>query len=116
MPGLIPAPIGSCYVLSALVHAQNSANLPDVIGIMPSHVNSQVANGDAAPLSMNAETLPLLRRELFQKLQVGIAQQTKQLERLLGLARRIATSTGPHVLIEAGKINAVVLKHLAIAP
>jgi len=59
--------MGTFYLL------QNSADLFDVVGIVACHMGSQLPDRDLATF-VNSEALPLLQRQLFQKLQVDLAK------------------------------------------
>src|SRR5208337_141331 len=93
----------------ARLFSQNLPYLLEVVQVVTGDLQRQVADGHRTALSVNAVALPLFRRELREHSQVGLAQQPKQHQRLLGPARWVITQLVPQLLIVARQRAAVVL-------
>jgi hypothetical protein len=89
--------------------------LLNVIGIMARHVDNQIRDRNTATLSMDAKALPLFWADLLQKLQICIAKQSEEYQRVSGDTGGIVSHSRPEILIKWRQLNARVFHHLTIA-
>jgi len=87
-----------------------------VVGVVADHVGSELANGDAAAFGVNSECVPLLGGECAEEVQVGLAQQAVQEERVVGFSGCIVAEVCPEILVEADQGDSRMFDDLAVAP